>query len=340
MMKKLLSLALAFTFILTLTACTKSDKGRILYNVNLDKFITLSEYEGIEINTKSEEFEKYLADVISADVEALDLYVKIYDGVLKNGDVANIDYVGKIDGKEFEGGKDEGYDLELGSDSFIDGFEDKLVGVKIGSTVDLDLTFPQNYHNAEYAGKDVVFTVKVNYVKTEEEREPEDFYKEIDYETVEDYYKDAKKSAAKNFIVTEVIESSEIKKYPEKDKNFLLEQRMKYLETSIKNSYNMTMEDYLSASGQTEDEIKETLISNYVEPMMQEQMMFYAIFDKEKMTATDKEIEDKTKEIVASYNSDKITADKIKEYYGEYYFEYSVISEKVIEFLYDNAKIS
>lgn len=339
MMKKILSLVLALTFILTLTACSNSDKGRILYNVKLDKFITLSEYEGIEIDTKSEELEKYLANVISADVEALDLYVKIYEGVLKEGDVANIDYVGKIDGKEFEGGKDEGYDLELGSDSFIDGFEDKLVGVKIGSTVDLNLTFPDNYKE-ELAGKDVVFTVKVNYVKTDEEREPEDFYKELDYETVDDYYKDAKKSAAKNYIVAEIIEKSEIEKYPEADKEFLLEQRIKSLETSIKNSYNMTLEDYLSAIGKTEDEIKETLISNYVEPMMQEQMMFYAIFDKEKMTATDKEIEDKTKEIVASYNSDKITAETIKEYYGEYYFEYSVISEKVIEFLYESAKIS
>lgn len=339
MMKKILSLVLALTFILTFTACTKSDKGRILYNVRLDKFITLSEYTGIEIDTKSEEFEKYLANVISSDVEALDLYVKIYDGVLKDGDVANIDYVGKIDGKEFDGGKDTGYDLELGSDSFIDGFEDKLVGVKIGSTVDLNLTFPDNYKE-ELAGKDVVFTVKVNYVKTDEEREPEDFYKELDYETVEDYYNDAKKSAAKNLIVSEIIENSEIKKYPEGDKEFLLDQKMKSLETSIKNSYNMTLQDYLSAVGQTEDELKETLISNYVEPMMQEQMMFYAVFDNEKMTATDKEIEDKTKEIVATYKSDKITAETVKDYYGDYYFEYSVISEKVIEFLYENAKIS
>ncbi len=340
MMKKIISLLLALTFILSLTGCSKVDKGRILYNLKMEKFITLGEYKGIKIDSDSEEFQKYVTEVISSDIEALDLYVKITEGTLKEGDVANIDYTGKLDGVAFDGGTDEGYDLELGSGTFIDGFEDGLIGKKIGTTVDINVTFPENYGNEELNGKAVVFTVKINYVKTDEERKPEDFYKELEYETVDEYYDEVNVAAAKNFIITKVMADSEVKKYPKNDRKYLLEQRMNYMETYIKNYYGATLEEYAAANSQTVEELEESTATNYVEPMMKEQMVFYAIFDNEAMKATDKEIKDRTKEYVASYNDSSITEAVVKEYYGDYYFEYLVVSEKVTDFLYKNAKIS
>ncbi len=340
MMKKILSLLLALTFILSLTGCSKADKGRILYNLKMEKFITLPEYKGIKIDSESEEFKKYMTEVIDSDIEALSLYVKITEGTLKEGDTANIDYEGKLNGVAFEGGTATGYDLTLGSGTFIPGFEDGLIGKEIGTTVDLNLTFPENYGNEELKGKAVVFTVKINYVSTDEKRTPEDYYSELDCETVDEYYDEVKISAAKNYILTKIMAEAEVKKYSEKDKEYLLNQQMEYMEKYVESNYGMSLEDYGTATGQTIDQIEESVMTSYVEPTMKEQMVIYSIFDKENMTVTDKELKEKTKEYVASYNDSSVTEKVIKEYYGDYFFEYLVVSEKVTDFLYKSAKIS
>ena len=101
---------------------------------------------------------------------------------VKKGDTANIDYVGKKDGVAFDGGTAQGYQLEIGSGTFIDGFEDGLVGVMPGETVDLNLTFPKEYPSEELAGKKVVFKVKVNEIKQKQSRElDEDFFEDDDF---------------------------------------------------------------------------------------------------------------------------------------------------------------
>ena len=84
--------------------------------------------------------------------------------VVESGDTVNIDFEGKKDGVAFDGGTSQGYNLTIGSGSFIDGFEDGLIGVNVGDTVDLNLTFPEGYQNADLAGQDVVFTVTVNFI--------------------------------------------------------------------------------------------------------------------------------------------------------------------------------
>ena len=132
------------------------------YNLKLEKYVTLCEYEGIAIDTKGEEYTKTYEELMASDVETYNLYEKKTEGTLVKGDVANIDFEGKINGATFEGGTSKGYDLELGSGTFIDGFEDNLIGVKIGSTVDLNLKFPENYGNEQLNGKDVVFNLSKN----------------------------------------------------------------------------------------------------------------------------------------------------------------------------------
>ena len=116
---------------------------------------------------------------------------------VEEGDTVNIDYVGKRDGEAFDGGTASGYNLTIGSHSFIDGFEEGLVGKKVGETVDLDLTFPEDYQNQEMAGVDVVFTVTINKIvevdETAEFELNDEFVKQyFQFDTVEDYMKEVK----------------------------------------------------------------------------------------------------------------------------------------------------
>ena len=266
--------------VLGLAGCGKKAK-RQLYNDKLSKYITLADYKGLKVDTKSDEFKEYYDNMISSDVSANDLYVRKTEGTVANGDTANIDYTGKKDGVAFDGGTAAGYDLTIGSNSFIDGFESGLIGKKIGDTVDLNLTFPESYSSTELAGKAVVFTVKINYVKTDEERKPEDYYSELGFKSLDEYTADV-----------------------------------------------------------TEDSFKEDMVTNQIKPAMDEQMVAYSILDNEKLGLKDEEVSKKIDETVKSINNSQVTADTVKSYYGEYYFEYMTVSEKVADFLYKNAKIS
>ena len=433
-MKKVISLVLALTFVFALAGCTKANKGRIKYNLKMDKFVTLGEYEGIKIDTNGKEYKDTYSQFMNSDIQSFDLYKKITEGTLKNGDVANIDYVGKLNGvafdggtasnqelelgsntfiegfeeglvgaqigksidlnltfpkdygntelagkavvftvkvnhvvvynkstegtlkngdtvnidftgklngKEFDGGSAKGYNLTLGSGQFIEGFEEKLVGAKIGETVDLNLKFPTNY-TAELAGKDVVFTVKVNYTTAKQALTPEEYYKQLDCETVEEYYDSLKERTITNIVMTKVLAESKVNKYPKAEKKSAIAQGKKAFETNLKQYYgeSVTIEYYLTANNMTDQQFEEQVITNYAEPMMQEEMVIYAIFDKAGLKYDKDELVKKTKEIVASYKSDKITEKTLKEQNGESYFEYVYIQEKVTDYLIDKAKIS
>lgn len=434
MMKKVLSLILALTFIFALTGCSKKNMGRIKYNYNMSKFVDLCEYEGIKIDTNGEEYKKIYADMMAADVENYGLYAKVTEGKLKKGDIANIDYTGKLNGVAFEGGTAAGYDLELGSNTFIEGFEEKLIGVEIGKTVDLNLTFPKDYGNTELAGKDVVFTVKVNYItKFEKYTEgtlkngdtvnidfegkidgkafdggsskgydlvlgsgtfiegfedkligekigttvdldltfptnyaadlagkdvvftvkinfvnnkvnltPEEYYEKLGCESVEDYYDTVKTRTLNNIVLTKVLTDSTIKKYPSKEKKSVTEQGKVAFEANLQQQYgtSVTLDYYLQANGQSKEEFDEYVVANYTEPYMQEEMVIYAIFDAAGLKIDKEELAKRTKEVVASHMSDQVTEKSLKEMYGEDYFEYLFVQEKVVEYLVDKAKIS
>ncbi len=257
---------------------------------------------------------------------------------MAEGDIANIDYVGKKDGVAFDGGTAEGYDLEIGSGSFIDGFEDGLIGVEIGETVDLNLTFPEGYQSAELAGKAVVFTVTVNYVKSTEALQPEDYFKKLDFKSLKDYENDVKDRAVENYIYDLIIEKSEIKDYPKEDAEFLKGKMNEMLESQL-SSYGMTMETYLAQNNITKEDFEEDLLDENVYPMMDETMPMYAILDKEKIDVTQKDIESKINEIVEEQNNEDITADTLKEYYGEYYFENIKANEMAIDKVKEYVKI-
>lgn len=338
-MKRIICCLLAALTVFGLAGCGKKAK-RQLYNGKLSKYITLADYKGLKVDTKSDEFKEYYNNVISSDVSSNDLYVKKTEGTVANGDTANIDYTGKKDGVAFDGGTAAGYDLKIGSNSFIDGFETGLIGKKIGDTVDLNLTFPENYNSAELAGKAVVFTVKINYVKTEEERKPEDYYSGLGFKSLDKYTADVTERAVKNYLLDKVKSGSKIKEYPQTEIDTMYGSYKNILEQNLKSSYGVDFATYLTSNNMTEESFKEDLVKNQIKPAMDEQMVAYSILDNEKLGLKDEEINKKIDETVKSINNSQVTAETVKNYYGEYYFEYMTVSEKVADYLYKNAKIS
>ncbi len=336
-MKRIISVMLAVLTAVMFAGCGKNG-ARVLYNDKLSKYIKLGDYKNIAVDTKSDGFKEYYNNTVSSDVSINDLYVKKTEGTVASGDTANIDYEGKKDGVAFDGGTAQGYNLTIGSGSFIDGFEDGLIGKKIGDTVDLNLTFPEDYQSTDLAGKAVVFTVKINYVKTDEERKPEEYYKELDFDSLEAYKADVTERAAKDYLLDRVLENSEIKDYPQKDAETIYNAYKNMFDTNIQGQYGIDLATYLSYNNQTEEDFKSSITDEQIKPLMKEQMVLYAVLDKEKIGLTDKDIQYQINETVKDY--DGVSVDKIKKFYGDYYFEYLAVNEKVLDFLYVNADIS
>ena len=338
-MKRILSVLLILVLVLSFAGCS-DDKGRILYNVDLEDYITLGEYKGIKVDKSSKEFKTTYDAIMEDDVVNYGLYVVKKSGKVKNGDNTNIDYVGKKDGVAFEGGTAQGYDLTIGSGQFIPGFEEGLIGKEIGSTVDLDLTFPEEYHSADLAGAKVVFTVTINYVTTSEAEKPEEYHKSLGFASVEDYYDNVEQRAIAETLQQAVLKDTKVKDYPQTDVDFLYDKYYEDFKNVLTNNYGVTIEDYLTQTNSTAEEFKENLTNQQVKPLMDMQMTWYAIFDNEDMELKDKDKEDAIKEIIANGGDSSVTRADVIENYGDYYIEMYTISEKVFKFIQENAKIS
>ncbi|MCI8669469.1 MAG: trigger factor [Lachnospiraceae bacterium] len=286
MRKKLLILGMCVALVFSMTACGTASSERTASNGELKdnskadmqgtKYKTtvkLGQYKGLKVgetNAKAteEEIEKAIQNVLESN--ATDK--KYEEGALEMGDTANIDFEGKINGVAFEGGTSKGYNLKIGSGSFIDGFETGLVGKTVGETVDLNLKFPDDYKNSatgeisEHAGKDVVFTVKINYFNRSIVPELTDaFVKEYctayKVETVAGLKEYLDKQLVLNKKLSAIwqtlLDSTEIT-YDEDEVAGLVEQ-MKNQYIQYYNAYNMQLKDYLEYANMTEEEFDKQL---------------------------------------------------------------------------------
>lgn len=282
-------------------------------------YVAIGDYSGIVIDKVSvkEVDEADVESEFNSYMESFNKQVEVTDrDTLQLGDIADIDYVGKIDGVEFDGGSAQGYKLELGSHSFIDGFEDGLVGVKKGETKTLELTFPEDYSNADYAGKAATFDVTVNGIyKTESPEITDDFVKEnTDYDSIEAYkqsIRDEKQLSNENTaentkrseIWAELVKNSAVKKYNEdKVKEYILEYK-NYMVNALSSTYNMTLDAYLNNSGITADDFKKTALQNALS-MAKQQLFLDAIAEKEGLQATDEQFDKYVKDYMESISYD------------------------------------
>lgn len=313
----------------------------------MEKYIKLGEYKGLDVQEDVQEVTD--ADVetqIETNLSQNPVEVTDENAEVKEGDVVNIDYEGKKDGVAFEGGTAEGFDLTIGSGSFIDGFEDGLIGAKKGEIRNLNLTFPENYQAEDLAGQNVIFTVTVNAIKTTPELTEEWVKENTEYDSVEKYKEGVRKNleeinreTAKNTAMsnvwTTVMDSCEVIEYPQED----IDQAMKLFEDNL-NEYakqqNMEPEAFLETQGMTREQFDEQNKS-FSEYTVKQNLVVQAIMDAEKMTLADDRSEDAKKELAANYGVDDIS-DLVKEF-GQETVNQSIALTRVSDFILDNAKV-
>ena len=309
---------------------------------DISAYIVLGEYEGMTVSyIDTTVTDEDLEDAIDAVFDELGTqYVEITEGTVEEGDVVNIDYVGYIDGVAFDGGSYEGYDLTIGSGQFIDGFEDGLIDVAIGDTVDLELTFPDDYAVESLAGVDVVFTVTVNYVQGDAITWVLNDSFVVDYtdgelETVDEFYEYLIEELEEEMLAeaeeTQFDEAWEQIRagceFPESCTE--LEEYITAYEiyelVSTMELYGLTLDDYYELAETTEDEFNE-LLQEYAETYSQNMLMLRAIIEAEDLIMTDAEYDAYLEAMAESVESD---VDTLLEYYSEGYLK-DVIYQQIV----------
>lgn len=338
-MKRFFAFVMALFCMFMMTGCGE-DRERLMYNnVDMIKTVKLGKYKGIEVDTESKEFKEYFDAIRKEDADKNLIYMKKIEGTVADGDVVNIDYTGKKDGVAFEGGTAQDANLEIGSNTLIEGFESGLIGVNVGDTVDLNLRFPDDYKSQDLAGQAVVFTVKVNYIQTDEPMPVEDMFRELDFDSPEEYTEDLTERAARDYLLDKAASNAQVKEYPADEIAILCDAYFTQYNELCYNYYGMSLSKYLNMQGESIDSFKENAIEKQVKPQMSQHMVFYAIFDYEKLEFDDDDIEEKIDELIEMNKQSGADREKILEYYGEHNIEIEVVANTVGEFLYENAKI-
>ncbi len=318
-MKKVVSVLLVVILMLAcLVGC--GEKRGLYSGIDLSKYVEVKDYLGIKVDTKSDDFAEYYNNVLTTDMEDNSLYKEVKEGTVKDGDIINLDYSGKIDGVVFDGGTATDQELEIGSNTFIDDFEEELIGAAVGETRDVTAKFPDDYSsNSDLAGKEAVFTCTINYIKTP--MTEEEAYEELDFDSVEDYKKNITERAAKNYILNVVCDDAKIKDYPANDTAILTDAMFEVYVAQFKSVYGADIEEVLVAQGTTVEQFKSgDFKTNIVEPMMAVNMVMYCIFDAEKLKLLDSTVE-----------SQEIDQEIIAESYA--------VQDTVLDYLYEKAEI-
>ena len=310
--------------------------------------VELGKYKGIEIKKVDYTVEdKDIEHELGHMQEHNSRLVSIEDRDLAQGDIATIDFEGFVDDKAFEGGKAEGHELEIGSGSFIPGFEDQLVGMKIDEEREIKVTFPKEYFSKDLAGKEAMFKVKLHEIKKKELPELDDeFAKDVsEFDTLDELKADIKAKLEKDNANKVKFETEEaaIKAVCDKTKidipsgmielevdNMIkdFEQRLAY--------QGLNIDQYCSMLGKTEEEIRKDY-----EPQAQEaiksRLVLEAIKNAEKIEATEEEIKAKMEEMAENYGKkveELSENENLKKYIKD-----GIEAEKTIEFIVENAKI-
>ena len=319
--------------------------AELMAGIDVEKCVTLGDYKGVTV-------EKTIQSVTDEDVQneidnALANYPVEVDQAAKEGDTVNIDYVGKIDGEEFDGGSDQGADLKLGSGKFIDGFEDGLIGARKGETRTLNLTFPEDY-TQDLAGKAVEFTVTVNAVK-EPLSEPTDQWVADNiegYDNLADYkagirseQEESNEQTAENQVRyaawTQVIDNCTINEYPET----LVEVGKKLYEQQVETYAKyagMELDAYIESSGLTQEEYQSNM-EEYGKNVAAQALVCQAICDKEGFAIGDDDYQKALQDMLTEYGC---TEDELIQTYGQDNVEQSIMLNRVSNLILENANVT
>lgn len=328
------------------------DNGLVMVvNVEVKPEFELGAYKGIEIskvdNTVSEEdVEARLNEMVNRNARL----TSVEDKALENGDTAVIDFEGFKNGVAFEGGKGENYNLVIGSNTFIPGFEDQLVGKKAGEEVEVNVTFPETYHAENLAGKPVVFNVKVNDVKVKEVPALDDeFAKDTtEFETLaelradvkaklEEQAKNASDAEMRNALVEKVSANTEVE-VPEAMVQHQIDNMLMELNYQLQYQ-GLNLEQLLQMTGRGLDELREERRAD-AERLVKSSLVLEAIAEKENVEANDADVDAELEKMAAMYNME---VEKIKSSLRETDIEDikgQIKIRKTLDLLVENATIA
>ena len=319
--------------------------------VALKPAVELGKYKGVKIDKiDTEVTEEEINEAIDRERKNNAREITVEDRPIQDGDKATIDFEGFVDGVAFEGGKGTNYDLVIGSHSFIDNFEEQLIGKNIGDEVDVNVTFPESYQAEELAGKPAVFKVKVNGIKVDELPELDDeFASEVsEFETVAEYKESVKKSLAetkeknakdaKEKAAIDAVIADAKMDIPEAMVSTTQRQMMDEFAQRV-SSQGLSFEQYLQFTGMTEEQMLEQ-IKPQAELRIKSRLVLEAVVAAENIEATEEDFEQEIAKMAEMY---QMEADKAKELIGEAgkaEIMKDLAVTKAAEFVRDNAKES
>ena len=293
--------------------------------VALKPEVTLGEYKGIEVEKKEvevtdEEVEAEINKVRESNARMLD----IDDRATQDGDTVLIDFDGYVDGKQFEGGKADDYSLVLGSHSFIDNFEEQLVGKNIGDDVEVNVTFPENYQAEELQGKPAVFKVKIKEIKVKELPElDDDFAQDVsNFDTIAEYKEDLKKKLTENkeealkrereeAVIGKIIEKAQ-RDIPEQMVDAQTRQMTQEFAQRL-SSQGLSIDQYMQFTGLTPQKMIEELKPQALK-RIQSRLVLEAVVAAENIETTEEELDKEIENMASMY---QMEVDKLKEVIGE-----------------------
>lgn len=349
MKNKTLAILLCAVMVVSLGACGKTNKDSTSNNLSgststelateftteqlkeikydASDYVTLGDYKKMDVTlTKSYDVtDQEVNDYIDTNViSSYPYYVDSQKTTVEDGDVANINYEGLIDGKDFDGGTGKDYDLQIGSNTFITGFETGLVGATVGNEVDLNLTFPTDYSQKDLAGKAVLFKVTVNSIKQKQDMTAavltDDYVKYLSnkvgasYNTVDDLKKDinqyltqqnesSKEQAIRTDILDKLADVCKVKSLPDG----LLDQQINFYVQRMESSIpkGTSVKDYLSTNYNMTEEQFQQQISSEMEKNLNQQLILEAIAKAEKIKLDKSGFDTYIKNMMSSYGYTK-----------------------------------
>lgn len=311
--------------------------------------VTLGEYKGVEVEKQNTEV---LDEEVDAEIfkerESNSRMIDVEDRAVENGDTVNLDFEGFVDGETFEGGKGEGYPLVIGSNTFIPGFEEQLIGANIDEEKEVNVTFPEDYQAEELKGKAAVFKCKVNRIQKKELPEVDDeFAKDVsEFDTLEEYKADIRKKLAEekekdaqrakeDAVINKIIETSEMD-IPDAMVDAQIDQMADDFGRRMQ-SQGLSLEQYFQFTGLTMEKLRDELKPQALK-RIQTRLVLEKIAEVEDIQPTDEQVDEEIAKMAEMY---KMEADKLKEMIGEYemaQMKKDMAVQQAVTFVADAAK--
>lgn len=313
-------------------------------------YVTLGNYKGIEVTLiKVDVDDKEVQEQIDTAIQSNGKMTTLKEGTVEEGDVVVIDFEGKLNGNAFDGGTANDYELEIGSGNFLEDFEYGLIGVDVGETVDLNLTFPENYGNSELAGQDVVFTVTVNEIERMPELTDElaaelnqdcntvDEYREYIKEIILENKRENQYNQMLNDLYTQIYNSSTINGYPENKVNSEVESLEEYYKYLAQGS-GMSFTEFLFENfSMTEQEFERQAIA-IIQSDMEQELLMTAIAEQEGLEIDDSYFEENIDTYVEMSGAE--SREVLIDTYGEDMLRQTMLGDLAMNFVVESCIIT